>query len=149
MFCVFLLVQTYILSLPEQEIYVIFTAKTSFSDQNTSTVVGVVVSIPIFHLFLQNHGAKFKHTEHKAFFKFIHYFKEPQSFPRGDNNEIMILDLQVLKIFSRTTRPISTKHGTKHPWVKRFKFAQINYSILNWEIIAFNFRLTVNYLNFF
>ena len=66
MFCVFLLVKAYILSLPEQKIYVIFTAKMSFSDQNISTIVGVVISIPIFHLFLQNHLANFNQTWHKT-----------------------------------------------------------------------------------
>ena len=40
-------------------------------------------------------------------------------FPRGDNYKIVKMHLQNLKIvFSRTTRPISTKLGTKHPWVK-------------------------------
>ena len=75
---------------------------TFISDQNISTVVGVVVSIPIFHLFspepwnqIQTYRAQ-SIPEWKDF-KFIHYFKEPQSFPRGDNNEVIILDLQVTK----------------------------------------------------
>ena len=34
---------------------------------------------------------------------------------RGDNNEIVKKPWQNLKIFSRTTRTISTKPGTKHP----------------------------------
>ena len=69
----------------------------------------------------------------QSIFQIHSLFNEPEYFPRGDNNEVMILDVQVLKIFSRTTWPISTKHGIKHPLVKRFKFAQINYSILKRE----------------
>ena len=42
----------------------------------------------------------------------------PHSFPRGDNNQIAKIHLQNLKTFSQTTRPISPKLGTKHPWVK-------------------------------
>ena len=45
--------------------------------------------------------------------------ESPFPFPRGDNYEIGKIQLQNLKIFySRTTGPISTKLGTKHPWVK-------------------------------
>ena len=39
-------------------------------------------------------------------------------FPRGDNYEIAKIHWQNLKIFSRTTGPISTKPDTVHPWVK-------------------------------
>ena len=40
-------------------------------------------------------------------------------FPRGDNCEIVRMHCWNLKIFfSRTTQVISTKLGTKHPWVK-------------------------------
>ena len=42
----------------------------------------------------------------------------PRPFPRGDNYEIVKIHWRNLKIFSRTTEPISTKLGTKHPWVK-------------------------------
>ena len=42
----------------------------------------------------------------------------PRPFPRGDNSENTKLYLKYLKIFSRTTGPISTKLGTKHPWVE-------------------------------
>ena len=46
----------------------------------------------------------------------------PRHFPRGDNYEIAKIYLQTLKIFFlRTTGPISTKLGTKHPWVKGIK----------------------------
>ena len=39
-------------------------------------------------------------------------------FQKGDNYEKVKIHLQNLKIFSRTTGPISTKLGTKHPLVK-------------------------------
>ena len=43
----------------------------------------------------------------------------PCPFPIGDNYEIEKIHWQKFKIFfSRTIVPISTKHGTKHPWVK-------------------------------
>ena len=43
----------------------------------------------------------------------------PHPFLRGDNHEIVKNTLTKLNIFfSRTTEPISTKLGTKHPWVK-------------------------------
>ena len=47
--------------------------------------------------------------------------KGPSPFPRGDNNKIVIIDWGDLKIFSRTTGPISSKLGTKHSWVKGFQ----------------------------
>ena len=44
----------------------------------------------------------------------------PCPFPWGDNYEIVKIHWWNLKIlFSRTTWPISTKFGTKHPWVMR------------------------------
>ena len=42
----------------------------------------------------------------------------PCSFPRGDNYEIVKIHWRKLKIFCRTAWPISTKLGTKHPFVK-------------------------------
>ena len=43
----------------------------------------------------------------------------PRPFPRGDNSENVKLYGKYLEIFfSRTTGPISTKLGTKHPCVK-------------------------------
>ena len=43
----------------------------------------------------------------------------PRPFPRGDNYEIAKIHWRNFKIFfSRTTGPISTEIGTKHPWVK-------------------------------
>ena len=43
----------------------------------------------------------------------------PNPSPRGDNNEIAKIHWRNSKIFfSRTTEPISTNFGTKHPWIK-------------------------------
>ena len=43
----------------------------------------------------------------------------PCSFSRGDNYKMVKIHWRNLKIFfSRTTEPISTKLGTKHPWMK-------------------------------
>ena len=47
--------------------------------------------------------------------------KGPRPFPRGDNYEIAKIHLWNLKIFYRTTGPISTKLGTMHPWVKEIQ----------------------------
>ena len=45
--------------------------------------------------------------------------KRPRHFTRGDNYRIAKTHWRNLKtLFSRTTWPISTKLGTKHPWVK-------------------------------
>ena len=42
----------------------------------------------------------------------------PHPFSRGDDKEIAKIHWRSLKIhFLRTTGPISTKLGTKHPWV--------------------------------
>ena len=47
----------------------------------------------------------------------------PRPFPRRDNYKTANIYLKILKIFfSRTTRPISTKLGTKHPWVMGIEF---------------------------
>ena len=43
----------------------------------------------------------------------------PCFFSRGDNYKMVKIHWRNLKIFfSRTTEPISTKLGTKHPWMK-------------------------------
>ena len=42
----------------------------------------------------------------------------PYPFPTGDNSENIKWYWKYLKTFSRTTGSISTKHGTKHPWVE-------------------------------
>ena len=44
--------------------------------------------------------------------------ERPHPFPKGYNNKIVKLHLPCLQIFfSRTTGPIFTKLGTKHPWL--------------------------------
>jgi hypothetical protein len=37
-------------------------------------------------------------------------------FPRGDNHERVKIHKKFLKIFSRTSWPISIKLGINHPW---------------------------------
>jgi hypothetical protein len=44
--------------------------------------------------------------------------KVPAPLQRGDNNKIVKIGWGLLKIFSRTTRPILTRLGTNHPWGK-------------------------------
>ena len=51
-------------------------------------------------------------------FKFFFSNEGPRPFPKGDYYEIVKIHWRNYKIFSRTTEPISTKLGTKHPWVK-------------------------------
>ena len=46
-------------------------------------------------------------------------YKGPHPFPRGNNYEITKIHWKNFKIFSRTTGTLSTKLGTKHPWVMR------------------------------
>ena len=79
------------------------------------------------NLLLQNYWANFNQTLHKvslgegdsSFFQ----MKGPALFPRGDNYEIVKIHWQNLKIFfCRTTEPILTKFGTKHPWVTGIQF---------------------------
>ena len=57
-----------------------------------------------------------------------------------------------LKIFSRTTGPISTKLCTKHPWMKELKFVQMKYHayfqmeiLLLWEILIISW-IFIGYL---
>ena len=47
--------------------------------------------------------------------------KSQLSFSLGDNNEIAKLHWGFLQNHSRTTRPNTTKRGTKHPWVKEIQ----------------------------
>ena len=63
--------------------------------------------------------------------------EEPRLSPRGGNRKIVKLYLKYLKIFLfRTTRVISTKLGTNHPWVEGFKFVQMQgHVLLEGEII--------------
>ena len=75
------------------------------------------------NLLLRNYWTNFNQTWHKtslgegdsSLLK-----RRTTSFPRGDYYEIAKIHGRNLKIFfSRTTGPILTKLGTKHPWVKR------------------------------
>ena len=54
----------------------------------------------------------------------------PCHFPRGDNYKIAKIHKRNLHYFYRTTEPISTNLGTKHPWMKGieilFKWQPIN-----------------------
>ena len=79
------------------------------------------VNFSHFHLLLQNRWTNFNQTWHKASLgEGIHVNSNEGSrrFPRGDNNEIAKIHWRNLKFFfSRTTEPMSTKLGTKHPWM--------------------------------
>ena len=59
-------------------------------------------------------------TKFKNFLQLFKFFtnKGPSPFPRGDNKEIAKIHWRNLKIFSRTTEPMSTKLGTKHHLMK-------------------------------
>ena len=64
-------------------------------------------------------------------------------FPKGDNYKKLKIHLRNLKIFfSRNTGPISTKLGTKHPWVMKIQvFLQMKGSALfREEIITKNWK---------
>ena len=75
--------------------------------------------------------------------------ERPRPFQRGDNWEIIKINRQLFKIFfSRTTRPISTKLGTKYPLVKGIPVCSNEESRPsqrgdNWEIV----KLIENFLN--
>ena len=65
---------------------------------------------------------------------------------RIDNWEKIKINSQLLKIFSRTTGPISTKLGTKYPWVKGIQVCSNEGPRPfqrgdNWEIIKINRQL--------
>ena len=64
----------------------------------------------------------------------------PRPFQKRDNYEIVKVHWRNLRIFfSRTTRPISTKLGTKGPWVKGIQgITNIEHSILQKEIWFFS-----------
>ena len=71
----------------------------------------------------QNHWANFNQTWHDASLgegDFTLFKWRTVSFPKGEIITIITkIHKQNLKIlFSRTTDPISTNFGTKHPWVK-------------------------------
>ena len=71
----------------------------------------------------------------------------PHSFPRGENHEIAKLYWLNLKIFfSKTTRAISTKRGTKHHWVVGIQIFQMKgHTVFQGEIIKKNSK--INWLN--
>ena len=98
-------------------------------------------------LLLLNHKANFNQTWHKASLNEgdSSLFNEgPHPFPRRDNYEIAKIHWQNIKIlFSRTTEPISTKLGTKHPWVKGIKFCSKKNHLILIKIINVFF----SYLN--
>ena len=73
------------------------------------------------NLILKNHLANFNQTWHKAFLgegdSSLFKWRNPP-FSKVRNKEIANILLQTLKMFFlRITWPISTKLGTKHPWV--------------------------------
>ena len=52
----------------------------------------------------------------------IFTYKGPHPSSRGDNNKIIKIYGEYLKNFYfRTTGPVSTKLGIKHPWVEEIK----------------------------
>ena len=67
----------------------------------------------------------------------------PHSFPRWENHEIAKLHWLNLKtFFSKTTRAISTKRGTKHHWVVGIQIFQMKGHILfQGEIILKNSKI--------
>jgi hypothetical protein len=72
---------------------------------------------------LQNHWANFNQTWHKSSLgegggdaKLFNEGDCPSQ--RGDNHKRVKIHWKFLKIFSGTSRPISIKLGTNHPWVK-------------------------------
>ena len=127
-------------------------AQVSFSDHLLS---GVCLSLCLsvcklftFSTSSPDHWANFNQTWHKAslgegdlsLFKFQSLNKGPRPFPRGDNYEIGKVhqcwrNLEI--VFSRTTGPISTKLGTKHPLVKGtqgFPIRTIQVSKRRWSV---------------
>ena len=60
-------------------------------------------------------------------------------FPRWNNNTILEIHLPSLKIFFRTIVPVSTKLGTKHPWVKGtdiLEIRTIQFSRKRWWVFS-------------
>ena len=97
----------------------------SFSDRPSSVVslsVRLSVNFSHFRLLLQNRLANFNQTCHKSSLGgegiqvCSNERKDPS--PRGDNSKSVKIYRKFLKIFSRTSRPISIKLGKNHPWVK-------------------------------
>ena len=99
------------------------------------------------NLLLQNQGANFNQTWHKAslgegdsnLFKW-----RTNSISKGDNFEIAKITWRNIKFFfSRTTGPISTKLGRMHPWVKGIQVCS-NEAALNFYKIDNRFFLLIN-----
>ena len=65
-------------------------------------------------------------------------------FPRGDNYKIAKVHWRNFKFFSRTTGPISTKIGTKHPWVKGIQVCSNEEPFNSSQIDSVFFHLLVN-----
>ena len=85
-----------------------------------SVRLSVLLSVNFSHFFLllQNHWANFNQIWRRASLGNWDS-KLFKSFSMGNDNKIAKTHWQNLTIYSsRTTRPISTKLGTKHPWVK-------------------------------
>ena len=100
----------------------------------TIYVVGVVVDVGVnfshFHLLLQNHGANFNQTWHKAsLVKGIPFCSNegPRPFPRGDFYELEKIHWGNFKIFSRTTGPILTNNTS---------LGEVDSSLFKWRKIA-------------
>ena len=97
----------------------------SFSDYLSSGIclsVCLSLCLSVCKLFTFLAHLNFNQTWHKASLgegDSVCSNEGPRPFPRGDNYEIVKIHWRNWKIFfSRTTEPISTKLGTKHPWVK-------------------------------
>ena len=105
--------------------------------------VRLSVNFSHVHLLFQNRWANFNQTWHKVSLgdkKGIRICSNegPRSFQRGYNYEIKKKHRKNLKIFfSRTTRSISTKLGTKHLWVVEIQgFSNEASALLQGEIIT-------------
>ena len=118
-----------------------------------SVIVVVIVNFShLFLLLLQNHWVTFNQTWHKSSLgegDSSLLKRRTTSFPRGDYYEIAKIHGRNLKIFfSRTTGPILTTFGTKHPWVKRNYAREIIIKLLKYipELLGqFNDVYTCHY----
>ena len=105
----------------------------SFSDHLSSISPSVCFSH--FH----NQWANFNQTFHKASLGEgiqISSNKGHSHFQGGDNYEIAKKNWQNLKIFLRTTKPISTKLGTMHLWWRRKRGWSFSSPNQRYEIIT-------------
>ena len=99
-------------------------AQVSFSGHLWS-VVRLYVKLSTFFIFFSRTTGPFSNklgTKHPRVVGLqVSWNEGSRPFPSGDNYEIAKTYWRNLKIFSRTTGPISTKLGTKHPWVKEIQ----------------------------